>query len=183
MRNNLVIRIILGSTCTGAGIKKFAKIFGAILFFSIVGIGSAEACYSSKELEAEQGVRIHSELMVIGLTCMKMPEGQKLYSKYKTFTAKNASLIAKYETDIIAYYGKQGVAKPEKKFHTLRTNLANEISRRAIKMSTLSFCKKYSSHLDRALAMDRQKLRRWAQHVWPNQPTTEPVCVKIAKQD
>ncbi|MFH1158785.1 MAG: hypothetical protein V1721_07930 [Pseudomonadota bacterium] len=162
--------------------KEFAKVFAAVLLFSIVNIADAGACYSSKEFEAEQGVRIHSELMVIGLTCMKMPEGRELYGKYQAFTAKNSSLIAGYETDIIAYYGKQGVAKPEKKFHTLRTNLANEISRRAIKMSTLNFCKQYSSHMDRALAMDQQKLRRWAQHAWPNRPTTEPVCVKVAQQ-
>ncbi len=161
--------------------KKFAKIFSVILLFSTINITDAEACYSAKEFEAEQGVRIHSELMVIGLTCMKMQGGQELYSKYQTFTAKNSALIAEYEASLINYYSQQGVAKPEKKFHTLRTNLANEISRRAIKMSTLHFCKKYASHVDRALAMDQQKLRRWAQHVWPNQPTTKPVCVKVAQ--
>lgn len=141
---------------------------------------AAEACYSAKEIEAEQGVRIHSELMVIGLTCIKMPQGQELYRKYHTFTNKNSRLIAGYETDLIAYYNKQGVGSPEQKLHTLRTNLANEISRRAITMSTLSFCRKFASNLDQALAMDQQRLRKWAQRTSTTQPVSEPVCNKVA---
>ena len=36
-------------------------------------------CYTSKEVEAEQGVRILSELMVIGLNCQHLtPKGQEI---------------------------------------------------------------------------------------------------------
>jgi hypothetical protein len=160
--------------------KKFIRVLSfALLLSVIIGSVRAEACYTAREQEAEQGIRIHSELMVIGLTCMKMPEGQQLYSKYQQFTQKNADLIAGYETDLINYYSKEGVANPEKKFHTLRTDMANDISGKAIAMSTLTFCEKYSSHLDQALAMDQQTVRRWAQHVWPEQPVSEQMCSKI----
>src|ERR1035437_771929 len=158
----------------GVNVKKWLLL--ATLLISCSTVSSAEACYSAREFEAEQGIRIHSELMVIGLTCIKMPEGQALYDKYQSFTEKNADLIAGYETDLINYYTTEGAADPERKLHTLRTDLANEISTKAIAMSTLSFCEKYSSHIDQALAMDQPKLRRWAQHVWPDQTTTEPVC-------
>lgn len=161
--------------------KKLASVLAAV-FLSAAFISEAEACYSAREFEAEQGIRIHSELMVIGLTCIKTPEGQELYRKYQDFTAKNSHLIASYETALINYYSQQGTAQPEQKLHTLRTNLANEISRRAIAMSTLSFCQKFSSHLDRALAMNQEKLRQWAQHVWPNQPPSEPACDKTAEK-
>ena len=157
--------------------RKFLNLLSfSFLLFVISFSTSAQACYGAREFEAEQGIRIHSELMVIGLTCIKMPEGQALYDKYQQFTQKNADLIAGYETDLISYYSKEGIEDPEKKLHTLRTNLANEISGKAIAMSTLSFCEKYSSHIDQALAMDRPKLRRWAQHVWPDQPVSETMC-------
>ena len=160
--------------------KKWIAAWAAVFLLSVAIISSAEACYSATEFEAEQGVRIHSELMVIGLTCLKMPEGRELYRKYQAFTDNNFSLIAGYETDIISYYSKEGADEPEQKFHTLRTNLANEISRRAIAMSTLGFCQQFSPRLDTALAMDEQKFRRWAQHAWPNQPPSEPVCDSVA---
>ena len=157
--------------------KKSTAIF--IALFLLLYPALAQACYGPREFEAEQGIRIHSELMVIGLSCIKMPEGETLYQKYQSFTAQNANLIAGYETDLINYYGREGVSEPELKLHELRTNMANEMSRRAIAMSISSFCQKYSSHIDQALAMNQQKIRRWAQHKWPNQPTSEPTCSKI----
>ncbi len=117
--------------------------------------------------------------MVIGLTCLKMPDGQNLYRKYQSFTQRRADLIAQYEAALIRYYARQGAADPEKKIHALRTSLANEISRRAVAMSVLSFCQKFSPRIDAALAMDESKLRRWAQRRWPDQPLSEPVCAEI----
>lgn len=136
----------------------------------------AEQCYSPRQFEAEQGLRIHSELMVISLTCMKMAQGSNMYEKYQAFSKKNSALIKSYENDIIDYYRAQGSAAPEKQFHSLRTSLANEISQHAIKMSTGSFCQHFASRIDSALAMDQEKLRRWAQQPWPNSPTSKPMC-------
>lgn len=160
-----------------AAIKITAAVLCFLEFFSVADAG---ACYTATELEAERGVRIQSELMVIGLTCLKMPDGgQALYRKYQLFTQEHADLIARYEADLINYYAQKGVTDPEKKLHTLRTALANEISSRAVSMSVLGFCQKFSSRIDEALAMDEPKLRRWAQHSWPGQPTSEPACGKI----
>jgi hypothetical protein len=143
----------------------------------------AEGCYTTREVEAEQGLRIHSELMVIGLTCLKMPGGQELYKKYAQFTTNNQDLIAGYETTLIDYYRVQGAGRnAEKELHTLRTKLANSISTHTIEMGTASFCSHFSPRLDRALSMDRAKLRRWAQHVWPDTPVSHPVCVSAASR-
>lgn len=136
----------------------------------------ADQCYTPREFEAEQGLRIHSELMVISLTCMKMAQGGNMYEKYQAFTKKNSMLIKGYENDIIDYFRSQGVSAPEKQFHSLRTSLANEISQHAIKMSTGSFCHNFATRIDSALAMNQEKLRRWAQQPWPNSPTSKPMC-------
>jgi hypothetical protein len=159
--------------------KKFMRFTVFALFLSLTAASSAQACYSAREQEAEQGLRINSELMVIGLTCARMPQGHELYSKYQQFTQKNADLIAEYETNLINYYSSQGISNPENKLNTLRTDMANEISSRAISMSTHTFCDTYSSHIDRALEMDQHRLRQWAQSTWPNQPASERMCSGI----
>ena len=154
--------------------KKILTVF--TLCFLLASFSNASACYTEKEVEAEQGVRIHSELMVIGLTCLKMPGGVEIYSKYKQFSTKNSKLISGYERDLISYYKNRGVKNPEKKLHNLRTSLANGISHKAVSMSVLSFCQDFSSRIDDALAMDEDALRRWAIHTRYNQKTSEPVC-------
>lgn len=158
--------------------KKFAMALGLALCVSTSASAatSSGVCYTAKEFEAEQGIRIHSELMVIGLTCMKMPQGTQMYLKYKDFTEKNKKLIVQYENEIIGHYRREGAEKPEKKLHTLRTTLANQISQRAVSMSVSSFCQRFSPRIDQALAMDKEKLRRWAQQPWPGSPTSRPVC-------
>lgn len=161
--------------------KKFTAVLAAIMLFATTAQASAN-CYNQRQFEAEQGLRIHSELMVISLTCMKMPMGAGMYQKYQAFTTKNKHLLVGYETDIIDYFRDNGHAAPEKQFHTLRTSLANQISQHAIKMSTSSFCQNFASRIDSALNMDQAKLRQWASQTWPNSPTTRPVCGQVAQR-
>lgn len=154
------------------------KLIAAAVFAGFLATSAAAfaQCYTPREVEAEQGLRIHSELMVISLTCMKMPQGQGMYQKYLTFTQKHQNLLSGYEHDMIGYFRNQSAANPEKEFHTLRTNLANKISQHAIRMSTASFCQNFGQRIDSALAMDQAKFRRWAQQTWDSSPTTRPVC-------
>lgn len=159
-------------------IKKYLKLAAVAALVAVLSAGSAHAsssCYSAAEFEAEQGLRIHSELMVIGLTCLKMPGGQGLYGKYQSFTSRHQRLITNYEDTLINYFRRSGAPNPEGQFHTLRTGLANQISKHAIG-NVVGFCQAFSPRLDQALAMDQTKLRRWAQQVWRQSPTSRPIC-------
>jgi hypothetical protein len=154
--------------------QRFAAVLSLVLLFS--SSAWAQGCYTPREVEAEQAIRIHSELMVIGLTCMNMPQGPVMYQKYERFTQKNHVLLAAYEEDLITYYRNAGYANPEKQIHTLRTNLANQISQHAITMSISTFCQTFGPRVDKALQMDQQKIRRWAQHSFSGSPTSQPMC-------
>ncbi len=154
--------------------KKLLAAISLVLMLSTPAL--AAGCYTPLEVEAEQGLRIHSELMVISLTCMRMPQGAYMYQKYQSFTAKNQALIASYEEDLISYYRRAGYGNPEQQLHTLRTTLANQISEHAITMSVSTFCRDYGPRIDKALAMDQQKVRLWAQHSFVGSPTTQPMC-------
>lgn len=159
--------------------KKIAAAIALVSLMAMSAGAQAAGCYTEREFEAEQGLRIHSELMVIGLTCLRMPGGEQLYRKYGRFTQKNQGLIAQYESDLISYYSGQGGGGAEKRLHTLRTNLANGISKHVISMGTGSFCQHFAPRIDRALSMDQQSLRRWARHTWPGSPVSQPICAKF----
>ncbi len=92
---------------------KFITIFAAMVLFSI-SANAAERCYSSMEAESDQGLRIHSELMVIGLNCQHMGKryGMNLYGQYRELTARHADLFASYEDSLMKFFKKRGDAKP-----------------------------------------------------------------------
>ena len=78
-------------------LRKFLLAFVLSVLLSASAM-AAPACYTMPEAEAEQGIRIHSELMVIGLNCQHMykSNGKNLYASYRSFTAENIKLFADY---------------------------------------------------------------------------------------
>jgi len=133
----------------------------------------AASCYSKAEAEAEQGIRIHSELMVIGLNCQHMtPRGWKnFYSQYRDITARNQSLFSGYEKTLLSHYG--GASK---KIHTLRTNFANKISTNAASMRPDVFCATFAPRIPQVAQMSREQIRQWAASASATEPQSKPVC-------
>ncbi len=151
----------------------FLFIFVVLL---LVASSSANACYTDREIEAEQGVRIHSELMVIGLTCKAFSGGSQRFNQYQNFSNRHADLISFYEENLISYYAKEGFSNPEQKLHELRTTMANDISEHAVTMSVMSFCNSFGDRIDKASMMDRSGVREWANYMWRKGVLSEPVC-------
>lgn len=136
-------------------------------------------CYSSAEFEAEQGLRIHSELMVIALNCDRTKYARgNLQIQYRDFTRQHQDLIFGYEQTLKNYYKRSGAYNPEKQINDLRTELANKISNDAARMRPNVFCKVYGSRIADALGMSRKKLKRWASTPFSNHPVSRPICAK-----
>ena len=135
-------------------------------------------CYTQKEAEAEQAIRIHSELMVIGLNCQHMtPPGQKnLYQSYREFTAAHSGLFAGYETTLMGYFSRIGTGSPEAALNTMRTEFANKISLDSARMRPDLFCNHYMPRIQKVSTMDRAAIQKWAATFFPGHPTTRPVC-------
>lgn len=149
-----------------------------LLVFSAPAFAATKSCYSMAQAEAEQGIRIHSELMVIGLNCqgMRFKDGTNLYAKYRAFTNANLSLFSGYETRLMDYFKARGDANPEASLNTLRTRFANEISNDAAKMNPDVFCNRYAHRIFKASAMNQNALRKWASTIYPSHPVSNPVC-------
>lgn len=139
---------------------------------------AGDACYSRIEAEAEQGIRIHSELMVIGLNCAHMVDanGNNLYTEHKKFTNKHEDLFLTYEKIMMDYMRRNGDSSPEKAMHTMRTQFANKISGDAAKMRPDIFCRTYAERIQKASKMDRLTLRKWASLSFSAHPVTMPIC-------
>lgn len=149
--------------------------FGSSSFVSTV---NAASCYQAREAEAEQGIRIHSELMVIGLNCQHMAtaNGKNLYATYRQFTADHGDLFGNYETILMNYYRKAGKPNPEAHMNIIRTEFANKISNDAAKMRPDVFCSKYAPRVLQASSMSKEDIRKWAATIYPSHPVSAPIC-------
>lgn len=156
--------------------KKF--ILSMLLLVFTVPAYAGNGCYSPQEAEAEQGIRIHSELMVIGLNCMHMAKanGSNLYLEHKKFTQKHATLFASYEKIIMNFMKRNGTADTEAAMHKLRTDFANKISYDAAEMRPDIFCKTYAPRIEKATQMDETTLRKWAAMSFKEHPVSQPLC-------
>lgn len=149
-----------------------------ILCLMIVTPALAAGCYSAKEAEAEQGIRIHSELMVIGLNCQHMtPRGWKnFYQQYREITNRHKDLISGYEQTLISYYSRNGSGSAERKMHGMRTAFANQTSTDAARMRPDVFCATYASRIPRVAQMSRTEFQQWANSTATPQRLSKPVC-------
>lgn len=132
------------------------RIFLMTLLAAFIAMPAKADCFNQAQAEAEQGLRIHSELMVIGLNCMGIMRDPTLYSRYQSFTRQNHDLIDGWERTMISYYGS------EKKFHDFRTQIANKVAADSARMRPDVFCHNNANRMNKALAMNRAELQRWA---------------------
>ena len=155
---------------------KFLLILSTILL--IPSIALAGSCYSKGEAEAEQAIRIHSELMIIGLNCQHMGQriGMNLYGDYRKFTARHGKLFAGYEKSLLNYYRKRGDKKPESSLNTLRTGFANKISKDVASMRPDVFCASYAQRMGHIKKMSERDIRQWASTPYKGHPVSEPLC-------
>lgn len=154
-----------------------AFIFLGFLFSPAALAGAA--CYSNAEAEAEQGIRIHSELMVIGLNCQHMtPRGWKnFYQQYREITARHAGLFSGYEQTLIAYHQRNGAGGgAERKVHDMRTSFANKVSTDIARMRPDVFCATYSPRIPKTAQMSQAEIRQWAASTATPHRLSRPLC-------
>lgn len=119
--------------------RRTLLMFLGLVFFSTPSHASS-ACYTPAEMEAEQLLRLHSELMVITVTCHQGSDGQNLVPAYTGFTHNNLNLIRGAEQTMIGFYKKHYKGDPTARLDRLRTLLANEYGKQIADVSAPRFC-------------------------------------------
>lgn len=147
------------------------------LFLLTLPFAAHAQCYTRAEAEADQGIRIHSELMVIGLNCQAIGarHGMSPYEDYRSFTADHATLFETYENIMRRFYtANQMNAKDS--LNDLRTRYANAISKVVAAQRPDVFCARHIGRIAAASEMDEVKLRGWAATLYPSHPVSYPLC-------
>lgn len=152
----------------------------AVLVALLIATPSWAQCYSKAEASAEQGLRIHSELMVIGLNCMGILKNPQLYSSYQDFTRRNHGMIEGWESTMINYFARSG-GNGEVEFHDFRTRMANQISSDAARMRPDVFCHNHVARLNKALGMNSNDLLQWASTSYGTMPPSRPLCASAGR--
>ena len=127
--------------------QAWGKFLAAILILNVSLLFSSPSfanstCYSDAEFEAENILRLHSELMVITVTCRQASDGRSLVPAYTGFTKRNIALLHGAEQTMSRYFNERG-ENGEEKLDVMRTKLANEFGQKIARMSSQPFCDKY----------------------------------------
>ncbi len=127
-----------------------------LLAIGAVRPATAAACYTDAQLEAEQAIRVHSELMVIALKCYRHFPESKPYEQYASFTERNRSLISRWETTLVQFFRNEHRARPTRAFDSLRTRIANDFAAEANVMTADRYCSQKLEHLKQVTLLDEQ---------------------------
>lgn len=114
-------------------------LISALFSLLTVPVMAASQCYQPEELRAEQLLRLHSELMVITVTCRKSSVGEDLVPKYTRFTKNNIKALHDAEQTLIHYY-KANAGNGISQLDKLRTKLGNEYGQEIADASAPLFC-------------------------------------------
>lgn len=139
-------------------------------------VALAAQCYTPDQFRAEQVVRYHSQMMVIGMLCGG-PYKQDTYAAYQAFTKRHEHTIRAEEDRLIAFFRQSGAASPTRALHDLRTGLANEMSMRAMNARG-AYCRSMVSRYVQAKKVDPETFRQWIKTLSPASDlrSTRPVC-------
>lgn len=115
---------------------------GVLLAFLPRQAFADQECYSPAESKALNLLRLHSNLMVIAVTCHQGSQAENLGTAYGAFTKKNISVLRQAEHTMMKYYDDHGRPGQDELDH-LRTHLANEFAKKVADMSAPAFCDTY----------------------------------------
>ncbi len=152
------------------------RLIVALVLFSVISVNAQAACYTPEQFRAEQAIRYHTRLMVLGMLCKGVLK-QNTYADYQSFTKRNQSVINEQENRLVGYFKQTRQPNPERALHSLRTDLANRISVQATR-SVVAFCQYYTKEWRQSKSMTPLSFKQWIASLnW--QKTTEtsrPVC-------
>lgn len=126
----------------------------AIVLMTWVALAqAAPLCFRPAEIEAEQGIRFQTELMVLSDAC-----GDKTYTR---FSQRNREVLTNYQQLMIQHF-RRGGGHPEATFDRYMTRLANETALHDGSELLSSLCARSAGLLASAAAWSKDDFRRYA---------------------
>lgn len=138
-------------------------------------VSAGGSCYSAKEYEADRGLRLHSDLEVIMLTCRYATDGRPLEPLYSNFVKRYNVTIHNWESVIARTYAGTGGSRDEV-IDNFRTNLANQKGNEAARMGPKPFCAQWANFIPYIVSLTPQQLYTYIRQPDITRPTKRPAC-------
>ncbi|MDE1901817.1 MAG: hypothetical protein KGI37_09270 [Alphaproteobacteria bacterium] len=156
--------------------KILSALLVAALAFAATPAFAARACYTPDQMRAEQLLRLHSELMVVAITCRQGSRGQDLPAAYVDFTKHNIGILHGAEQTMIGYYRTHDRGDPTSHLDRLRTLLGNEFGQESADMSAPAFCAAFRDDVVKYDAASRADIDNAVTHMEVADRSYEPLC-------
>ena len=98
------------------------------------------ACTTDEEVLADQLIRLHTQLMITGLTCFVPYDDPNLFVAYQDFTRSFQGRIRDSQRTLGAFLGRYMGGNRNRLFDTYRTRMANTESQTVIDVSASRYC-------------------------------------------
>ncbi len=118
----------------------------------------SNACVNEDLINAEQFVRLHTEMMVAGLTCAAAFHDQATFGAYQNFTAAHADRIRRVQTQVGNFLARNQRGNGARLFDTYRTEMANDESQVVIAMSPNEYCRAMRDQYYQVAQLNAQQL-------------------------
>lgn len=119
------------------------------------------SCLTDSEIAAEQFIKLHTVLMVTGLTCNGAFQDPQLFGHYQTFTINHQDRVRDAQQVLARFLGRYRSGNPNRLFDTYRTELANDESLLVLDVSPTAYCRaQYQRFYDLA-ELDEEDLQAY----------------------
>lgn len=162
-------------------LSRFLVFLFACLLFSFPAqaenLQTDVSCYNADDYAAEQMMRFQSQMMVIGMVCRDYSSSMGgSYELYQNFSQAHQRLIRRYEQRLINLFKQEGSDNAVNDLHELRTQIANSLSRYAMKISPPKFCQALLPRLEKIITVSEDGIEKMVSTVSNSQESTRPLC-------
>lgn len=99
------------------------------------------ACVTDEEILAAQLVRLHTELMVTGLTCPVAYRDNGLFDRYQTFTVNHQTTLRDGQEVLGRFLARLRPGNYARLYDTFRTQLANYEGQLVMTLTATEYCR------------------------------------------
>lgn len=118
----------------------------------------ANACLTADEAAAHHVIRLHTELMVTGLTCRSYFADDRLFDHYQTFTFAHQDSLRASQGTLGRYLARYQSGNSNRLFDNYRTLMANNESRLVQALSASRYCEARRDQFYAASTLDREQM-------------------------
>jgi len=129
---------------------------GIVAVVTIGAMAAAQAapqCYRANEIEADQALRYQAKLMVLSDSCRS--------SSYTEFVVRNAGALSLYQQQMIGFFRRHDVSRPEDALEKFLTRIANQLALSFGQEELASLCPRSADFLTQAVSFGKDEFRSY----------------------